>query len=297
MAGTTLANWQQYSRWLYDIARAWKQNPPPARTPGTGAGYLINHSGGYTTGALTVAVDTGAGTVLVGDILTFAGVSGQYVVASSVGGGSVTSITFTPGLAGAVADNAAVTEIVDERTALKTCIKGFWNTNLQSGTRSWLQEDFERKSARPAAHVNGTGSGYLVNHSGGYAANAVTAAIDTGSGTLLAGDVIKFAGVAGSYSVVSSVGGGTATSVTFTPGLAGSVADNAAITIGFSETVGDPDYEPLYINAKLLEFIARDIKKIPLTDAEKTLVDALFASSGTLKYGHNTNDKMFGTTI
>lgn len=297
MAGTTLANWQQYSRWLYDVSRAWKQNPPPARTPGTGAGYLINNVAGYPAGTTTVAVDVGAGTVLSGDILTFAGVSGQYVVSSSVGGGSVTSITFAPGLAGSVVDDAAVTEIPDERTALNTCIKGFWNTQLQSGTRPWLQQYFEGKSARPTNHVMGTGTGYLVNHAGGYSGGATTTVVDTGSGTVLANDVIQFAGVTGSYKVISSVGGGSVTSITFSPGLAGAVADNAAVTSVFSETVGDPDFEPLYINTKLLEFISRDIKKIPMTDAEKTLVDALFAASGTLKYGHNVNDNMYGTTI
>ena len=59
---------------------------------GTGAGYLINNGGGYAAGVVTVAVDTGAGSVLKGDIITFAGVSGTYVVAS--GGDPATSITF-----------------------------------------------------------------------------------------------------------------------------------------------------------------------------------------------------------
>ena len=74
---------------------------------GTGAGYLINNGGGYPEDTTTVSVDTGADSILKDDIITFAGVSGTYLVKS--GGNPATSITFEPGLAGSVADAAAVT--------------------------------------------------------------------------------------------------------------------------------------------------------------------------------------------
>ena len=134
MAGTALANWQQYSRWLYVIARTFKINKMTA----------------------------------------------------------------------------------PQLTAADTCIKGFWNMNTMTGTRPWLKQDFERLSGQPR--------------------------------------------------------------------LGGSVT-------------GDPDFEPVFNVVKMLEHIARDIKKIPLTDAEKTLVDAMFAATGTLKYGRNSTDATFGTTI
>jgi hypothetical protein len=72
---------------------------------GTGSGYQINNGGGYSGGTTTVAVDTGTGTILVGDIVTFAGVSSYYTVTSALSAGS---FSFTPGLAGAVANDAAV---------------------------------------------------------------------------------------------------------------------------------------------------------------------------------------------
>jgi len=78
----------------------------PTHTAGTGSGYLINNGGGYAAGIKTVAVDTGSGTIIAGDVVTFAGVTGTYVVTSALSGGS---FSFYPGLAGAVADNAAVT--------------------------------------------------------------------------------------------------------------------------------------------------------------------------------------------
>jgi len=73
---------------------------------GTGSGYLINNGGGYAVGIATVTVDTGTGSVLKGDIITFGGVTGTYIVSS--GGSPATSITFEPGLAGPVADDAAI---------------------------------------------------------------------------------------------------------------------------------------------------------------------------------------------
>ena len=74
---------------------------------GTGTGYLIDNGGGYPGDTTTIAVDTGSGSVDKDDVITFAGVSGEYVVSS--GGSPATSVTFEPGLAGAVADGAAIT--------------------------------------------------------------------------------------------------------------------------------------------------------------------------------------------
>lgn len=78
---------------------------------GTGSGYRVNNTGGFPTprpaGATTVAIDTGTGTILKNDIVTFGGVSGQYVVL--IGGAPPVTLTFEPGLAGALAENATVT--------------------------------------------------------------------------------------------------------------------------------------------------------------------------------------------
>jgi hypothetical protein len=74
-------------------------------TKGTGASYLLN--GPLAVGDTTVTVDTGSGTVLAGDIVTFAGTSHKYVVNSALA-----STTFTigaPGSRAIEADNDAVT--------------------------------------------------------------------------------------------------------------------------------------------------------------------------------------------
>lgn len=75
-------------------------------TIGTGASYLVNNASGYAIGATAITVDTGTGTVLPGDIVTFAGDTNKYVAAGLSG----TTLTLNaPGLKKAVADNVAIT--------------------------------------------------------------------------------------------------------------------------------------------------------------------------------------------
>lgn len=74
-------------------------------TKGTGASYLLN--GALAVGDTSVTVDTGSGTILAGDIVTFAGTSDKYVVNSAL-----SSNVFTigaPGSRAVEADNDAVT--------------------------------------------------------------------------------------------------------------------------------------------------------------------------------------------
>jgi len=77
------------------------------QTKGTGTGYLVNNGAGYAVGATAIAVDTGTGTILAGDIITFAGDTNKYVVATAVSGGLLSIAK--PGLRQGVADNAAIT--------------------------------------------------------------------------------------------------------------------------------------------------------------------------------------------
>lgn len=74
-------------------------------TKGTGAGYLLN--GAHAAGATTIAVDTGAGTVVPGDVVTFAGDTNKYVVKTALSAGSFA--INEPGLLQAHVDNDAVT--------------------------------------------------------------------------------------------------------------------------------------------------------------------------------------------
>jgi len=77
-------------------------------TKGTGTGYLVNDtSGALVIGSISIPVDTGTGTIVAGDTITFAGDANQYVVATALAAGSVTIAD--PGLREVPANNAAVT--------------------------------------------------------------------------------------------------------------------------------------------------------------------------------------------
>jgi len=87
----------------------------PSHTAGTGTAYLINNGAGYAAGTTSIAVDTGSGTILEGDVLYFGSdPTNSAAVVSSTGGGTVTAIVLAaPGLRVAVANNATVTRALD----------------------------------------------------------------------------------------------------------------------------------------------------------------------------------------
>lgn len=89
-----------------------------------------------------------------------------------------------------------------------------------------------RSSAQVASHTKGTGTSYQVNQTGlTNGSRAIT--VDTGSGTIVAGDIITFASGTGSghnYVVGSALASNVVT--INHPGLRGNIADNNAITVG-----------------------------------------------------------------
>lgn len=72
---------------------------------GTGSAYVTN--GALAKGATTINVQTGSGTILAGNVVTFAGDSNKYVVATALTGGAFT--INAPGLRNAVSTGVAVT--------------------------------------------------------------------------------------------------------------------------------------------------------------------------------------------
>jgi len=76
-------------------------------TKGTGSGYLVNTSGGEAVGQTTITTDTGTGTILAGDVVTFAGDTNKYVNGTALSGGAF--VLNNPGLRAAAADDTAIT--------------------------------------------------------------------------------------------------------------------------------------------------------------------------------------------
>ena len=85
--------------------RWWMDQNVLTHTAGTGANYLTNVATAITAGSKTITVDTGTGTILVGDIITFATHTQTYVVTSAL---AANVFSIEPGLVVAVANNVAI---------------------------------------------------------------------------------------------------------------------------------------------------------------------------------------------
>jgi hypothetical protein len=75
-------------------------------TKGTGTGYLINDAAGAPIGDIEIPVDTGSGTIVAGDVVTFAGDARKYVSGGLTG--ALLDVN-RPGMLQAAADNVAIT--------------------------------------------------------------------------------------------------------------------------------------------------------------------------------------------
>lgn len=100
----------------------------PTPTKGTGASYQVNNVSGYAVGDTAITVDTGTGTILAGDVVTFAGDTNKYVVTSALASDSFR--IGSPGLRQTLSDNTAIT--VGNTATQNIC---FQRNYLQLATR------------------------------------------------------------------------------------------------------------------------------------------------------------------
>lgn len=103
---------------------------------------------------------------------------------------------------------------------------------LRRGTLLDLQNIMIKESAGVATHTKGTGTSYQL--SAAASAGATSIAVDTGSGTIIAGDIVTFAGTSHKYVVNTALAGGSF--AIGTPGLLVAEADNDAVTVGDNYT-------------------------------------------------------------
>jgi len=99
---------------------------------------------------------------------------------------------------------------------------------LQQGTLLDLQGFKLKESAGVTTVTKGTGTSYLLN--GALAVGDTSVTVDTGSGTILAGDVVTFAGTTDKYIVNTALSGGVL--AIGAPGSRAIEADNDAVTVG-----------------------------------------------------------------
>jgi hypothetical protein len=179
-----------------------------------------------------------------------------YVAASRAHG---TAATAPFGTAGDLSDAAGVRRILEDNGAptsdLQLVLGAAAMANIrgkqsvlfkvnEAGTDDLLRrgvigmlEGFNLRNSRQIkAHTKGTGSGYLINvATTGEVAGQTTLTVDTGTGTILAGDIVTFAGTSDKYVVTTALSGGT-TLVIAKPGLLVTEADDDALTVGNSYT-------------------------------------------------------------
>jgi hypothetical protein len=85
-----------------------------------------------------------------------------------------------------------------------------------------------KESAGVRSHTKGTGTSYQLSAAAAVGATALS--VDTGSGTILAGDVITLAGDTNKYIAAADLAGGVVTIAK--PGLRVAAADNTVVTVG-----------------------------------------------------------------
>jgi hypothetical protein len=106
------------------------------------------------------------------------------------------------------------------------------STLLRQGELLNLQGIAFKESAGVNTHTAGTGAGFLLN--GAAAVKDTALIVDTGTGTLLAGDVITIAGDTNKY--VLGIDGTLTLATINTPGLLVAGANNTAVTVGAGYT-------------------------------------------------------------
>ncbi len=182
----------------------------PAR--GTGTTFVVNQGSGYAVGTTALQLDGDTKTIIPGNMV-FINPHRYLVTRAPVTAPATVSTNYvigiaSPGLRNIVADNAAVT--IDANSGLL-----------------------------------GTGKDYFINNAAGYAIGAQTLVLDTGVGTIHAGNILDIGGV--KYLAASSLNGGV---ITVAPALTAAVSDNTVVTVdplpytGYSVLGGSGDNFP-----------------------------------------------------
>lgn len=172
----------------------------------------------------------------------YLGASRAYGTAGTTPFDSTNKLAFTANLKKILDDNGAPmgsrTLVIDTTNgaALRSLTQ---LTNINEAGTAMTLRDGEllnvhgfgiKESAQISSVTAGTGASYLLN--GALAVGATTVTVDTGSGTILAGDVVTISG--DKYVVATALSGGSFT--VNAPGIRKVVADNTAITVNAAST-------------------------------------------------------------
>jgi len=129
--------------------------------------------------------------------------------------------------------NTSASANLRKKTTLTNVNESGTDRTLRYGELLNLHNFSIKESAGVRTHTKGTGASYLVNQTG-LVAGSRNVTVDTGSGTIVAGDVVTFASGAGSghnYIVNTGIAAAGTFALNY-PGLQGAIADNNAVTVG-----------------------------------------------------------------
>lgn len=132
-----------------------------------------------------------------------------------------------------VLGHAAMAELRGTQSVLFKVNEAGSSDMLRNGMTDRIMGMAIRHSDAVGIHTKGSGAGYLLNDASSAVGDTLVE-VDTGTGTILAGDVITFAGTADKYVVNTALSG---TSLTIgKPGLVVGETDSDAITVGNNYT-------------------------------------------------------------
>lgn len=135
-----------------------------------------------------------------------------------------------------VLGNASMQNIRGKQSSLFKANEAGNDELLRDGKVMRVQGFDIHQSGQISTHTKGTGSGYL--HDEATSAIGTTALhVDTGTGTVLAGDVVTFTGDSNKYIIGTGTGGDGDQDIALTkPGLRATLANDVAMTIGNNYT-------------------------------------------------------------
>lgn len=134
-----------------------------------------------------------------------------------------------------VVGSAAMANLRGKQSVLFKMNEAGTDEMLRRGTLGELQGFEVHNSAQINSHTKGTGSGYLINNASNEVVGETTLTLDTGTGTIIAGDILTHASdTANKYVVTTALSGSDV--VIAEPGLLIQADDNDAVTVGNNYT-------------------------------------------------------------
>lgn len=134
-----------------------------------------------------------------------------------------------------VLGSAAIANVRGKQSSLFKANEAGTDSLLREGILGRVEGFDIHNSAQVKAHTKGTGTGFLVNDGDDVAVGDTAIAVDTGTGTVVAGDVVTFAADGtNKYIVASELSGGSLSIAA--PGALVSIPNNNAVTVGDNYT-------------------------------------------------------------